>query len=393
MKTTHLFSVAVVSWLLSAQVAQAVSPTPAEITQSRQWIAARFETGREPKDIEPFFSFTYGGKPSAELLKTWKLERATRTIDDKRSEHTLTYTDPKTGLVVQCVGVEYSDFPTVEWTLHFKNAGTADTPIIADIQAIDASFVRSPQGEFTLHYIKGDTTTPDSYQPFAETLGPKASKQLAPLGGRPTAGSDPYWNFETQDKGFIVALGWPGQWAARFDRDNGKTLRICAGQELTHFKLHPREEVRSPLVALQFYHGDWIRGQNLWRRWMVAHNIPRPDGKLVPTHYGACWSNGLRPRADSEMAVLNGYIREKIPLTFYFIDAGWYPGNGNWWQSTGTWAVDKVRFPKGIREISNCAHANGMKFVLWFEPERVRRARGWPKTIPSGYSAGRTAAS
>ncbi len=186
----------VVSWLLSAHVAQAVSPTPAEIEQARQWMAARFEDGHDAEDVGSFFSFTYGGKPSTELLKTWELKRASRKLDDHRTERTLTFTDPKTGLVVRCVGVEYSDFPTVEWTLHFKNAGTADTPVIADIQAIDAAFVRTGDGEFTLHSIKGDTCSPDSFQPITESLGPKAAKQLAPGGGRPTNGAAPYWNFE-----------------------------------------------------------------------------------------------------------------------------------------------------------------------------------------------------
>jgi alpha-galactosidase len=358
-------------WLLSPRVAQAVLPTSGELDEARQWTAARFERERQADDVRPFFSFTYGGKPSAELLKTWEVTRVTRELDGKRTERTLTFTDPKTGLTVRCVGVEYRDFPTVEWTLHFKNTGTADTPIIADIQAIDAAFVRTGDGEFTLHYIKGDTCATDSFQPLAEQLGPKAVKRFAPAGGRPTNGAAPYWNFATAGKGFIVALGWPGQWAAQFDRDDGKTLRIRAGQELTHFKLHPGEEARSPLVALQFYRGDWIRGQNLWRRWMVAHNIPRPGGKLVPTHYGACWSNDLHPRGDTEMAILNGYLREKIPLRFYFIDAGWYPSKRDWWTDAGTWEVDRQRFPKGIREISDRAHANGMKFVLWFEPERA----------------------
>jgi alpha-galactosidase len=371
MKTRLLFSIIVVSWMLSAHAVLAVSPTAAEIDRARQWMAARFEAGAEATDVGPFFSFTYGGKPSAELLKTWELKRVTRKLDDTRTERTLTYTDPKTGLVVRCVGIEYGDFPTVEWTLYFKNTGAADTPIIAGIQAIDANFPHPAGGEFTLHCTKGDVTAIDSFQPLVETLGPKALKQIAPSGGRPTQGANPFWNINGGDKGLIVVLGWPGRWAARFDRDDAATLRVRGGQDLTHFKLHPGEEVRSPLVVLQFYQGDWIRGQNIWRRWMVAHNIPRPGGKLVPTHYGACWSDPLWPRADTEMAILNGYIREKVPLGFYFIDAGWYPGDGNWWLSAGTWEVDKTRFPKGIREISDRAHANGMKFVLWFEPERA----------------------
>ena len=80
--------------------------------------------------IEPPCSFTYGGRPSAEALTTWKLKRATENLDDRRIERTLIYTDPKTGLMVRCVGIEYTDFPTVEWTVYLKNTGTADTPIL-----------------------------------------------------------------------------------------------------------------------------------------------------------------------------------------------------------------------------------------------------------------------
>jgi alpha-galactosidase len=370
MKTRLLINVAVL-WLLSAEFAQAISPTPAEMSQTHQWMSARFGESKKKK-IESFFSFIYDGNPSAELLRTWELKRTSRKLDDKRTERVLTYTDPKTRLVVRCVGVEYSDYPTVEWTLYFKNTSHNDTPIISDIQAIDASFVRTVNGEFTLHYNKGDLCATDSYEPLTEALVPNNVKKFAPIGGRPTNSQYPYWNIEIPGGGFLVVIGWPGQWSARFERDGERTLRIRAGQELTHFTLHPWEEVRSPLVVLQFYKGDWLQSQNIWRRWMVDHNIPRPCGKLVPTHYGACWSADLHPRADTEMAVLSGYIREKIPLNFYFIDAGWYPGKkGNWWEDTGTWEVDKDRFPKGIREISDHARANNMQFVLWFEPERV----------------------
>jgi alpha-galactosidase len=368
---TRLLLIAITVTGLSGQIAKAVTPAVAEIAEAKQWMASHFEAAPEGKAAEPFFSFSYDGKPSGDLLKTWKVERSTRKIDDKRTEHTLAYTDPKTGLVVRCVGVEYSDFPTVEWTLYFKNSGTGDTPIIADIQAIDLNVVRSGDAEFTLHRTKGDTCAIDAFQPLVQPLGPKASVHLAPGGGRPTNGENPYWNFKTGDKGLIVVLGWPGQWLSKFDRDDAKTLRIRAGQELTHFKLLPGEEVRSPLIVLQFYEGDWIRGQNIWRRWMVVHNIPRPGGKLVPTHYGACWSDPLHPVGKIEMDILGGYIREKIPLDFYFIDAGWYPSKRDWWTDAGTWEVDKERFPKGIREVSDLAHANGMKFVLWFEPERA----------------------
>ncbi|MBC8236536.1 hypothetical protein H8E77_43875, partial [bacterium] len=78
-----------------------------------------------PFMTEPPFSFTYGGRSSTELLKAWELKCDTRLLDS-RTEHILTYTDPKGGLVVRCVAIEYKDFPAVEWTLYFKNAGSAD---------------------------------------------------------------------------------------------------------------------------------------------------------------------------------------------------------------------------------------------------------------------------
>jgi hypothetical protein len=124
------------------QFAAAVSPTTAELSEARRWAAANFEGGANAK---PWFSFTYDGKPSAELLIKWEPHRATQQLDDKRTQHTVIFTDPKTGLVIRCVGVEYRDFPTVEWTLYFKNTGDKDTPILADIQAVDISADR-PSG-------------------------------------------------------------------------------------------------------------------------------------------------------------------------------------------------------------------------------------------------------
>ena len=358
--------------LLTTDTPGAAFPLPAETTESRQWLAARFAAGPEARDPQPFFSFAYDGKPSAELLKTWALKRATRQLEDRRTEHTLTYTDPLTGLVLRCVGVEYQDFPTVEWTLHFKNTGDRSTPILAGIQAIDVGFVRPANGEFTLHHTRGDFCTADSYEPLTEVLGPNAAKQFAPTGGKSTNVQFPYWNVEMPGGGVLVAVGWPGQWSARFERDGGATLRVRAGQELTRFTLQPGEEVRSPLVVLQFYQGDRIRAQNIWRRWMLAHNSPRPDGKpLAPmlTFCSGGFFPGLKVSETSEKQFVDTLTKEGIQPDYWWMDAGWYPC-ADWFQ-TGTWEVDPERFPRGIKAISDYVHARKMKLIVWFEPERA----------------------
>src|ERR1035438_9095931 len=206
------------------------------------------EGERVTYSTEPPFSFRYGGKASAELLKEWKCERASRKLDGQRTERTSIWTDPATGMEVRSIGIEYSDFPTVEWVVHFKNTGTNDTPILSDIQGVDLSLARSGSGEFILNHHAGDNCSPESYAPEQLTLSPKSEHRFAAAGGRPTSVGFPYFNVEWPGEGLIIVIGWPGQWAAQFACDAGNGLRVCGGQELTRFKLRPGEEARSPLI-------------------------------------------------------------------------------------------------------------------------------------------------
>jgi alpha-galactosidase len=328
------------------------------------------EGSSERYSTELPFSFVYDGQPSARLLPTWKLERSSRQVDPHRTERRLLWADATTGLQVRWIAIEYGNFPTLEWTLYFKNAGTNDTPILSDIQALDLTLERPAEGEFLLHHHTADNCTADSYEPHALLLAPKSEHRFASAGGRPTTGGFPCFNLEQPGGGLIAVVGWPGQWAAQFKRNADRELRVRAGQELTRFKLHPGEEVRTPLAVLQFWKGgDWIRAQNVWRRWMVAHNLPRPGGSLVPTHYGGCFGE-LRPRASEEIAQFDGWLREGIRLDYWFIDAGWYTHAGGWW-NVGTWEIDRERFPRGLREVADHLHKKDARFVVWFEPERV----------------------
>ena len=95
------------------QPARAVPVATEELAEARRWSAAKFEGIQTPRGTELPFSFVFGGKPSAELLRAWKHERSSHRLDAQRQETTLTWTDASTGLRVRCVGVEYADFPTV----------------------------------------------------------------------------------------------------------------------------------------------------------------------------------------------------------------------------------------------------------------------------------------
>lgn len=331
----------------------------------------------------PPFSFRYGEKTFADLLPGLTRESSSTPLADSRIRRELRYLDPETGLEVRCVAVEYADFPMVEWTLFFKNTGTADTPILSEILPIDTQFTRLADdvyarfgraGEFVLHHHTGSICAPNDYEPHAAVLKPKDAMQLTSAGGRGSNGEFPYFNIEWPGQGIIAAIGWPGQWRAAFARDEGRGLRVSAGQELTHFTLHPGEEVRTPLIVLQFWRGNRVDAQNTWRRWMIAHNVPRTGGELHPTHLAGCSSHffGEMVTADeaSQIQFIDRYVEERIPIDYWWMDAGWYV-NATGWPNTGTWEVDTQRFPRGLRAITEHARAKGIKTILWFEPERV----------------------
>ena len=107
---------------------------------------------------------------------------------------------------------------------------------------------------------------------------------------------------------------------------------------------------------------------------MKAHNMPRPGGHLpkpmLLSYTGRFYEEMAKATEQNQLMCLNRYLEEKIGQDYWWTDAGWYPCRGSW-PNTGTWEVDQTRFPNGLRGVTDVAHSNGMKTLLWFEPERV----------------------
>jgi alpha-galactosidase len=321
-------------------------------------------------------SFTCGGRAFADLVAGWTVSvEDVRATEQSAVKRTTVYQGPSTGLAVRIATAEYRDFPAVEWTVYLRNDGTTDTPLIENLQAIDMSITRSPGREFVLHHAAGSPALATDYAPCETILKRSTETRITTKGGRPSDTDLPYFNLTWEDGGVVIALGWPGQWAAHFVRDGGTSVRVLGGQELTRFVLHPGEEVRGPLIALVFYQGDWIDGQNVWRRWLIAHNLPRPRGELPPPFIAAASSNQFNEMEEANEAnqilFVDRYLAEGIPLDYWWMDAGWYATQTGRWVETGTWEVDEKRFPRGLKAITDHCHARGLKNVVWFEPERV----------------------
>jgi len=387
---------------LSVLTLHAAKPTPEENAAAEQWAQSNVftESAKLP------FSFALAGKSSDELLRGWKRTDATRELDAQRREHTRIWMDTASGLQVRLVSTEYADFPVVEWTIWLKNTGNADTAIIEGIQGFSWSLPAGIDKELRLHGIRGDTCVAESFQPWTRELKTGARHVFSPpvkggyASGKSSDGPDgwPYWNLQTPGGGMIIAVGWPGQWEAKFERSNDGSLHLMAGQQLTHLVLKPGEEIRTPSTTILFWQGDdLVRAQNLWRSWYLAHVLPRIGGVPQPPT-SQIQVGGSLATWPSVQAYLDAGIKPDI----LWRDAGaeskntWYPSVGPRkpdWLNTGTWEPDPAKYPQGFRPFSDKARANGMQFLLWFEPERVGDPGSWigknhPDWLLPGNSAG-----
>ena len=228
----------------------------------------------------PPFSFNYGEHPSAEFLASWRREVGTGGNEDGFMTETYLYAGAD-GLSVQAELKVHSDFPALEWVIHLKNNGAADTPLVEGLQALDATIPLLASARCALRYSKGALCLPEDFMPCDCSLVPKGSLRFQPGGGRSSSEFLPFFNFDFGGHGFILAIGWTGEWAAEFTRDGTGALRIRAGMDITKLTLRPGEEIRTPRILLIFWEGERICGHNLLRRFILKHHRPKANGKPV----------------------------------------------------------------------------------------------------------------
>ena len=365
----------VLSTLALGLAQAAADERPAGQTSTQQSLSGKTLADQPPSAMAAGrlpFSFVYAGAPSQKFLPSWKATTSEAPAADGSRKHTITYTDPATGLEVVAESTLWTDFPAAEWVLRFRNQGQADTPIIEDVRPLDLAITVPPSSVVVLHRSKGSTCEATDFLPIDEPVAAKADINLAPNGGRSSDGVLPFFNLQWQGGGLVTAVGWSGQWAMRLRRETSGKLKFQAGQQTTHLKLHPGESIRTPRILLVMWQGDDpVRGHNLFRRLLVAHYLPQRAGQVAvaPITWNSWFSfnegNGVNEQNQFDWIARTA----KTGTECYWLDAGWF--EGGWPNGAGSWVPGAKQFPRGLRPLGDAAHKAGMQFVLWFEPERV----------------------
>ena len=355
-----------------------MSPGPRAGAEGFPW--PRAVPGATSRPVSPFpgvslrdalpFSFLYEGIRSDDLLKKFDMSRSRKPIDGG-TETEVTFTSQQNPLSITWQIKHFHNHRAVEWVLWIRNTHGGDSGMIERLLPLDVPIELDRQERPTLHYNKGSLVGPlnDDYAPLTKTLGDSDAIEFPPRGKIVSQAYLPYFNLQTSSGGIIGAIGWTGQWSLTMSRQTD-ALHVRAGQQLTHFRLHPGETVRTPRILLLFWEGaDRFAGHNAFRRLMVEHYLFRREGEVVfpPVAAHDVIQGLLVPPADEQMKDLERMKR--IGFETYWMDASWFPGDFRF--DVGTWTPRTDLFPQGLRPIADSTHALGMKFLLWLEPERV----------------------
>jgi alpha-galactosidase len=357
----------------SALPAYAVKPSATELAITKEWAAANLFS-----EEQNAWEFMYNRGGSFGIMKGWPKERSEEQLDENTKQTIFVATDPSTQLEVRLEVTEYADYPAVEWVLRFTNKGQDDTPILQNVLPLSTSFANSKPGDpFRIRYALGSHERSDDFRMTeTQTVSAPEVLTLAPFGGRSSDGTLPFFNLLKSSGGVCLGVGWSGQWQTTFRHAEDQSMNVRAGMEFTHFKLRPGESVRTPAILLVFWEGnDPLRGHNLLRATLRDHFTPRPGGKQVdvPVSMSAHGTYGFESTTAADMvSFIENFTAHDAGFDNFWIDTGWFELiDNNWARSVGNPDPDKTRYPDGLKPVGEAAHACGVNFLLWFEPERV----------------------
>lgn len=339
------------------------------------------------------FSFDYNGKnftgtpeTKSEKLDGKTVTKSVYTIDN-RFDAIRTET-------------EFEGFDAVYFETEFCNNSDEISGNISGIcdvdMVIDTSGIRDSNPGYmtndempTVYSTKGSLAMKNDYAQMVRRIYTGQKIEYSCTGGRSSSGTFPFFTYKQGNDGYIIALGWSGQWKLIFLR-NEENVFIKGGIENADFPLYPHEKIRTMSAIILHFTGDVEQGQNAFRRLMKKHfsiiGQPGRDEYGPFTAYG--WG-GLS--SDKMVERIDAFKRHELGFEYYWVDAGWYGAgtlpcpnehSGDWAAHTGNWCINKIYHPDGFKKVIDKLKEANMKFLLWIEPERIVKSVPFAKEHP-----------
>ncbi len=339
------------------------------------------------------FSFNYGDQNAWDCTYTKEIQA--------HEDSVVTVYLFEDGLKITNIARKYGSFGAYEWVNWFENIGDHPTKMISDLCDCDCDFqLEHAQAKKWEVWMADKADYTQIYAPhgsdwsgkefvcdlgaygidgYSNMLLAGETRSYKTSGGRSSEAQAPFFNIHYRGKGIITAIGWTGQWNCDILRKT-ESVQIKSKIEHTHFYLYPGEKFRTASVVVMPYTGSVIESQNQWRRLVKEQFsiIGQPGREEIVPFCIDMWGS---VRTKDILERIDLIKKNKVPIEYLWIDAGWYGTStqeshdafdGDWGEYTGDWRVNLNSHPDGFREVAAALEDAGLKFMLWFEPERVK---------------------
>ncbi len=342
---------------------------------------------------EKYFSFLYDGRDIfSHNLSVKKTENGNERIFEYLTED---------GLKITHILKDFPDYNAVEWVTWFENTAQNPTKVLSQIRDCDieipfdydaelpwCAYIPDGENDVKIYCPQGSTwdkkefySDVDRFESnhYVNHIYPNQRKYFKTSGGRSSQALAPFFNIHRQNKGVVFAIGWTGQWECEIFRKND-SVGIKSGIEDAEFCLLPNEKIRTSSAVLMEYEGSFIQAQNKWRRLVKEHfSLVGKYGRTENCPLCAGVWGGMSSKSVVER--VEKIKNAQLPFEYIWMDAGWYGTSekpspdefqGDWGDFTGDWRVNQNHHPDGLLDVRRAIDSAGLKFLLWFEPERVR---------------------
>ena len=177
---------------------------------------------------------------------------------------------------------------------------------------------------------------------------------------------------EHQGEAYGFNLVYSGDFAFKAEVEQNDELRIVGGINDYDFSwgLRPDERFVSPEVVMVYSDkglGAMSRAfHDLYRDYLVNPRFSKKHRPIVINNWEATYMDFTTEK----LCEIIDSVKDTGIDTFV-LDDGWFGVRNHDRSGLGDWFVNMDKLPQGLTPIIEHAHANGLKFGLWFEPEMI----------------------
>ena len=285
------------------------------------------------------------------------------------------------GLQAELEVTALGDTGAFRWRQSYVNGGESPVRALLGVSGLDL-VLNGAVGNLVVHCVRRDS---DYYREALPVRG-----HLEVKGGAWNAPSHAgLLIIEAAGRGEFLVIGVQQErgWTFTLDESAGGTRLRVAFSDM-EAALGPGERFEAPWLYVGTIGGALDDAVNLSLTHLRRKVLPQTLDHAPWVAYDI-WSTD---RNDVEKNILAEVrFAKDLGIELFYLDASWYrnssvKGEGDWGKGIGTYVEDRVKFPLGLRHLSDQVHAAGMKFGLWVGPNIVDEALV-PDEIPENWLA------